>query len=163
MTGLVKAEFRKLLTTQVWFWMLVVAMSLTVLGVVGTIVGAESDAILAAQVRDVFVASSAAFTYVPLFVLGVLAITTEFRYQTITPTVLTTPSRWTLINAKIIAYVIVGIAYALACLIVELAVAVPWLAARGIDYSLSDQLGALLAVFVVLTLFTLFGLGAGRC
>jgi ABC-type transport system involved in multi-copper enzyme maturation permease subunit len=160
-TGLVKAEFRKLLTTQVWFWMLVVAMSLTVLGVVGTIVGAESDAILTAQVRDVFVASSAAFTYVPLFVLGVLAITTEFRYQTITPTVLTTPSRWTLINAKIIAYVIVGIAYALACLIVELAVAVPWLAARGIDYSLSDQLGALLAVFVVLTLFTLFGLGAG--
>ena len=40
MTGLVKAEFRKLLTTQVWFWMLVVAMSLTVLGVVGL---TESD------------------------------------------------------------------------------------------------------------------------
>ncbi len=40
-------------------------------------------------------------------------------------------------------------------------VALPWLAARGIDYSLSDQVGALLAVFVVLTLFTLFGLGAG--
>ena len=161
MTGLVKSEFRKLLTTQVWFWMLIVATSLTVLGVVGTILGAESDAILEAQVRDVFVASSAAFTYVPLFVLGVLAITTEFRYQTITPTVLITPSRWTLITAKIIAYVLVGIAYALACLIIELAVAVPWLAARGIDYSLGDQLGALLAVFAVLTLFTLFGLGAG--
>ena len=40
MTGLVKGEIRKLLTTQVWFWMLIVAMSLTVLGVVGTILGA---------------------------------------------------------------------------------------------------------------------------
>jgi ABC-2 type transport system permease protein len=160
-TGLVKAEFRKLLTTQVWFWMLIIALALTALGVVGTILGAENDAILTAQVRDVFVAASGAFTYVPMFVLGVLAITTEFRYQTITPTVLTTPSRWTLITAKIISYVIVGVVYAFVCLVVELAIALPWLAAKGIDYSLTDQLGALLAVFVVLVLFTLFGLGAG--
>ena len=39
-----------------------------------------------------------------VFVLGVLGVTTEFRYQTITPTVLQTPSRWALVTAKMITY-----------------------------------------------------------
>jgi ABC-2 type transport system permease protein len=161
MTGLVRAEFRKLLTTQVWFWMLLISLALTALGVVGVILGSANDATLTAQVRDVFTAASGAFTYVPLFVLGVLAVSTEFRYQTITPTVLVTPSRWTLITAKIITYVLVGIVYAVACILLELAIGLPWLAAKGIDYSFGDQLGGIFAVFVVLVLFTLFGLGAG--
>lgn len=161
MTGLIRAEFRKLLTTQVWFWMLLISLALTALGVVGVILGSANDAALTLQVRDVFTAASGAFTYVPLFILGVLAITTEFRYQTITPTVLITPSRWTLITAKIITYVLVGIAYAVACIALELAIGLPWLAAKGIDYSFGDQLGGIFAVFVVLVLFTLFGLGVG--
>ena len=37
--------------------------------------------------------ASSSTAYVVVFVLGVLAVTTEFRYQTITPTVLQTPSR----------------------------------------------------------------------
>jgi ABC-2 type transport system permease protein len=159
--GLIRAEFRKLVTTQVWFWMLLLALALTALGVVGVILGSDNDAALTAQVRDVFTAAALGFTYVPMFVLGVLAITTEFRYQTITPTVLTTPSRWTLITAKIIAYVLVGVAYALACVLLELAIGLPWLGAKGIDYSFGDLVGGLLAVFAVLVLFTLFGLGAG--
>ena len=51
---------------------------------------------------------SAGPAYVVVFVLGVLGVTTEFRYQTITPTVLVTPSRWTLITAKMITYALVG-------------------------------------------------------
>src|SRR5690348_7399943 len=141
--------------------MLIVAMSLTVLGVVGTILGAESDAILQAQVRDVFVASSAAFTYVPLFVLGVLAVTTEYRYQTITPTVLATPSRWALITAKLITYAVVGALFAVLCLGVQLLIALPWLSARNVHVSLGDQKGPLLITFAVLTLFALVGLGTG--
>ena len=35
-------------------------------------------------------------------VFGVLGMTAEFRYQTITPTVLTTPSRWPIVTAKMI-------------------------------------------------------------
>ena len=108
MVALIRAEFRKLGTTQVWFWMLLLCLGLTALGVVGSIASHKSDLDLAQHVRDVMISASAAFTYVPLFVLGVLAVTTEYRYQTITPTVLATPSRWALITAKLITYTVVG-------------------------------------------------------
>ena len=100
MTVLVRAEFRKLLSTQVWFWLLLASVAITVLGVVGTIAGTSSDFDLQLHVRDVFVSANSA--YIALFVLGVLAVTTEFRYQTITPTVLGTPSRWLIVGAKAI-------------------------------------------------------------
>jgi ABC-2 type transport system permease protein len=94
-------------------------------------------------------------------VLGVLSVTTEYRYQTITPTVLTTPSRRRLITAKLLATALIGVGYALACIVLELAIALPWLSARGINAHLNDQVGAILGVFVVLALFSLVGLGIG--
>lgn len=161
MIGLIRAEFRKLFTTQVWFWMLLMCIALTLLGVIGQIAGTSSDSELQLHVRDILLSAAAAFTYVPLFVLGVLSVTTEYRYQTITPTVLATPSRWALISAKLITYALVGALYAVICLIVELSVALPWLSARHVQVSLSSERGTLLAVFAVLSLFALVGLGAG--
>jgi ABC-type transport system involved in multi-copper enzyme maturation permease subunit len=159
--GLIRAEFRKLLTTQVWLWMLLLCIALTALVVVANIAGEPSDLVLATHVRDVMVSATSSFTYVPIFVLGALAVTTEYRYQTITPTVLATPSRWALITAKLITYAIVGALYALVCLAIQLAMALPWLSGRNIHVSLSNQKGALLATFAVLALFALVGLGAG--
>jgi ABC-type transport system involved in multi-copper enzyme maturation permease subunit len=96
-------------------------------------------------------------------VLGVLGVTTEFRYQTITPTVLQTPSRWAIVSAKMITYAVVGVLYAAVCLLVQLAIAVPWLNAKGVDYSLgADGVPhALAGVFVVLALLGIVGLGIG--
>lgn len=161
MVGLIRAEFRKLRTTQVWFWMLLLCVGLAILGVSATIASQKTDLDLAIHLRDVMVAPSAADTYIPLFVLGVLSVTTEYRYQTITPTVLATPSRWKLITAKLISYAIVGVVYALICLLVQLAIALPWISARHVHFKFSHQLGPLLAVFAVLALFALVGLGTG--
>ena len=61
--------------------------------------------------------ASTSTAYIVVFVLGVLGVTTEFRYQTITPTVLVTPSRWAVVTAKMITYAIVGVLYALACVV----------------------------------------------
>src|SRR6185436_19498291 len=58
-------------------------------------------------------------------VLGLVHPTAAFRYQTITPTVLQTPSRWTVVAAKLLSYAIIGLAYALACLAVQLMIALP--------------------------------------
>jgi ABC-2 type transport system permease protein len=157
--GLIRAEVRKLVTTQVWFWLLLASLALTAVGVIAQIAGTSSDYELARNVHDVF--SSANSAYIAVFVLGVLAVTTEFRYQTITPTVLATPSRWRLIIAKLITYAVVGVVFALACVAVQLAIAVPWLSARNVDYSLGNEKGALLAVFTVVSLFALVGMGAG--
>ena len=77
--------------------------------------------------------ASSGTAYIVVFVLGVLGVTTEFRYQTITPTVLQTPSRWAIVTAKMITYAMRRRVYALVCVWSQLAVAVPWLSAKDID------------------------------
>src|ERR1700759_1087464 len=160
MIRLVRAEFVKLRTTQVWFWLLIAALAICVLVVLGSFL--SSDGVkTAADVPDVI--ASANQGALAVFVLGVLGVTTEFRYQTITPTVLVTPSRWTLITAKMIAYALIGVAYALACIVVELAMVLPWLSARGISFDLGDPdlRRAIFGLFLVLALFGIVGLGVG--
>lgn len=101
--------------------------------------------------------------YIAVFVLGVLGVTTEYRYQTITPAVLATPSRWSLVSAKMITYALVGAVYALACVVVQVSMALPWLAAKGYHLSLTSHNvpRALLSVFFVVAVFGILGLGAG--
>jgi ABC-2 type transport system permease protein len=158
MTGLLRSEFRKLLTTQVWFWLLLASVAIAVISVVVPI--ASNDNLeVSHHVYDVLGAGNAA--YISVFVLGVLGVTTEFRYQTITPTVLITPSRWALITAKLIAFAIVGLVYAVICAAIGLAIALPWLSARGIPLHFGSNGGAILAAMGAVALFALVGLGAG--
>lgn len=159
MIRLVRAEFLKLWTTQVWFWLLLAAVAISALLVIGPI--ASGDVHNGRDVANMF--GSAALAYIVLFVLGVLGVTTEFRYQTITPTVLLTPSRWAIVTAKMITYAILGLAYSIVCVLIQLAVAVPWLSAKNVSYSLSKDgiPHAIAGVVVVLALFGIVGLGVG--
>ena len=160
MIRLVRAEFLKLRTTQVWFWLLLAAIAVTVIFVIASL--APHDAIKGPEdVYSVFTAGGTA--YVVAFVLGALGVTTEFRYQTITSTVLATPSRWAIVSAKMIAYAIVGAIYALICVIIQVAIALPWFSSKGLDVSLSSPHfpRTLLGVFAVVALFGIVGLGFG--
>jgi ABC-2 type transport system permease protein len=159
MTRLVRAELLKLRTTQVWFWMLLLAVAIGVLAVVATL--ASNDVKSPADVPLLFANANGAFA--TAFILGILGITTEFRYQTITPTVLQTPSRWAVVGAKLISYAIIGLGYALVCLAVQLAIALPWLSAENIAFSLSDPdlRRALWGFPVIFLLFALMGIGVG--
>jgi ABC-2 type transport system permease protein len=160
MIRLIQAEFVKLRTTQVWFWLLMAVLAISALVVVGSLV--PSDGVQSSSdVPDIFAASNNAS--IAVFVLGVLGVTTEFRYQTITPTVLVTPSRWTLITAKMITYALAGAAYALACIVLQLAMVLPWLATKNIDVDWGDHTlwRSLWGLFLVLALFGIVGLGVG--
>jgi ABC-type transport system involved in multi-copper enzyme maturation permease subunit len=77
--------------------------------------------------------------------------------------VLLTPSRWAIVTAKMITYAIVGIGYALVAVLVQIAIAVPWLNTRNVsvDFGNGQVQHALLAVFGVLALFGIVGLGIG--
>jgi ABC-2 type transport system permease protein len=157
---LIRAELLKLRTTQVWFWLLLASVAITVTGVVAGLAphnGVQNIHDIAAML------GSATTADIAVFVLGALAVTTEFRYQTITPTVLISPSRWTLVTAKMITYALVGAAYSLACVVVELAIAAPWLSAKGfhVSFTSGPALHALVAAFVIVTLHGLIGMGAG--
>ncbi len=160
MIALVRAEWLKLRTTQVWFWLLLAAVAVTALLVVAQL--APHDSVRNEQdVYSVFTSSGTA--YIVVFVLGVLGVTTEYRYQTITPTVLVTPSRWTLMTAKMITYALLGAMFALTCVVVQLAIALPWLSSKDIKVSLTkDHIpAALLGVFLVVGLFGIVGMGIG--
>lgn len=160
MMRLIRAEFLKLRTTQVWFWLLMATVAVSGLLIVAQI--APSDGVRHPhQVPDMFASSSTA--YIVVFVLGVLSVTTEFRYQTITPTVLQTPSRWAIVTAKMITYTIAGILYALVAVAVQLAVAVPWLDAKNVDirFGSGPVQHAIVGSFAVVALFGIVGLGAG--
>jgi hypothetical protein len=158
MINLVRAEFIKLRTTQTWFWLLLASVAITVISVIGQTAG-KSDLYLFVHRRDILTSASPA--YIAVFVLGALAVTTEFRHQTITPTVLATPSRWRIVGAKMIAYALTGAGYALVCIAFELLMALPWLHARGIPIQFGDRIGALASVFGLVVLMGLVGLGAG--
>jgi ABC-2 type transport system permease protein len=162
MIRLIRGEFLKLRTTQVWFWLLLSTVAVGALLAVAQI--APHDGIRSQRaVPDLFAAFAAAPGYIILFVLGVLGVTTEFRYQTITPTVLQTPSRWTIVTAKMITYAIVGVLYSIAALAAEAVVGIPWLSAKGIDvhFGNSEVQHAIIATFGVLALFGIVGLGIG--
>ena len=159
MIRLVRAEFLKLRTTQVWFWLLLASLAVAAITVIGPIAG--NDVHNSGDVADTL--TGAATAYLPVFVLGVLGITTEFRYQTITPTVLATPSRWAIVTAKMITYLFVGVAYSALCVLVQLAIAVPWLSAKNIDVTFGSNHvpQALVSVFAVVVLFGIIGIGVG--
>ena len=58
-------------------------------------------------------------------------------HRTAAATFLAEPRRARVITAKLIVYLLAGAACALACVTVSLAVALPWLAARGTPVSLA--------------------------
>lgn len=160
MLRLVRAEFLKLRTTQVWFWLLLADVAIGALVAIGSL--APADAIKAP--KDVpYIFATANGALITVFVLGVLGITTEFRHQTITPAVLATPSRWAIVTAKMITYATAGAAYAFACVAVQLAIALPWLSAKHIDVNFDDPnlQRALFGMLGVFALFALFGIGLG--
>jgi ABC-2 type transport system permease protein len=167
-TALVRSELRKLLTTQVWFWMLLIALALTALFVVGTILsdgveGNTSPPLATPEgQRNLFAitASGAAFLSA---VLGIIGITGEYRHFTVTPTFLATPRRGRVVAAKLVVYAGVGLLFGVLSAVLVTAMAVPWLSARGVDVSLTANRIPLviLAAVIVVGIYGILGVGVG--
>lgn len=159
--NVLRAEFRKLFTTQVWFWLLLGSLALNALVVIGTMSGVRNQMDYALNVSDIFGAGGTAYIFV--LILGIIGITAEFRHQTITPTLLTTPSRFVVVAAKLVAYLLLGFVYAVIGLIVSMAIALPWLSAKGIDVDLTadDVPRVMIASVIIVSLYAVFGVGFG--
>jgi hypothetical protein len=70
--------------------------------------------------------------------LGILGMTGELRHGTATATFLVTPRRGRVVAAKLAASAIGGLAVALVAAVVVLAIALPWLPAKGVQVPLAD-------------------------
>ncbi|MGH2687852.1 MAG: ABC transporter permease [Actinomycetota bacterium] len=164
MTRLVRTELLKLRLSRLTWGLLAVALAMTVLSVAGAILTAGLPGAFAtgspAFVRSVISAAWTSGTFV--LILGILSITGEFRHGTVTATLLVTPRRGRVVAAKMAAGALAGLGFSLVTSAVTLAVALPWLDAKGIDVRLgADVVPVLLGVEAATTIYGMVGVGVG--
>ena len=166
MTRLIAAEFRKLLTTRLWRWILLVSIAWTI-GYTTLVIalsghpGQPSLSSPAGQHALFAIAAGGAGTLVA--VMAMAQVAGEYRHRTAATTFLATPHRQRVVLAQVAAFALAGAGYAAVCVAVNLAVALPWLAARGIHVPVSGNgnLAVLAAVVIAAAIFGMTGAGLG--
>lgn len=162
MINLVRSEVLKIRSTQVWFWMVLLAAAFTALGTIVTTVMAIEDHDNGAPVDYYGLFTQSEGAGVALLVLGLLGLTTEFRHKTITPTLLATPNRWRLLAGKAASYAVFAVIYALICVALNFAIAIIWLSAVDVPVEFPQGVpGGVAKAFATLVLTGVFGLGLG--
>lgn len=163
------AEYRKLVTTRMWWILLIVMVAYlvfiaAVVTVSFTVVPADGEAPFEGKdaARAVYsVVNSVGYVF-PL-IIGSLAMTTEFRYQTVTQSLLVQPDRTTFLLAKLVSVVPVGLALGVAAVAATVLGGAPILAWQGDGAMLGDGdvLTGLLLGVVVIALWAVIGVAFG--
>jgi ABC-2 type transport system permease protein len=169
MTALVRAEWTKLFTTRVWLGLLlgaclmVAGFSALLTGFAGTSQNGQPGLPPVGDPQFEQVAFAVSTNSSVLFlILGIIGMTQEYRHRTATPTFLTEPRRWRVVVAKLIAYVLVAVPFALVVLAVNVLVVMVYAGARGAAPSLSgDNLHVILSSGLALIVYALIGVGIG--
>ncbi len=171
--GLLRSELTKILSTRLWWGLLIGVATYTAIqsGVTAAFAGVSPGAGQAASpgldtaeaIRGIY--AGAAFTGAFIFALaiGVTGMTGEYRYETATPTFLATPRRVRVVVAKSIAHLVVGVGYGVLALLCALLVGGVVVLVRGHDLGLASPglwRAAVLAVLAV-ALWTMVGIGIG--
>jgi ABC-2 type transport system permease protein len=163
MNRLVKAELLKLWTTRTAR----VLLALTAAGTAALVVlvlafaGRPGQPALGEDaLRQLVLAPNGPLTLAAL-VLGILGTAGEYRHGTATSTFLVTPVRGRVVAAKLVAAAVAGLAIAVVAAAVVLAIALPWLAAKGTGVTVADPgLGARLAgLAAAVALYAVLGTG----
>ncbi len=160
MTRLVGAEIFKLRTTRTFYGVVGGAFGLVLLIVVvaaATATWNQGDKPL----HDLV--GIAGFAQVFSLVLGILAVTSEFRFGTITPSLLIVPDRVKLTLAKLGAGLATGFVLGLAATGLAAAIGAAILGARGIDTGMTGSEVAKMIVggTVATALYAALGVGVG--
>lgn len=177
MIAALRTEYRKLVTTRMWWVLLVVmaaymaflggamAFSFTVPGATEPMNGGLAPAPLLSQedvARTVYTLAPS-LGYVFPVIMGALAVTGEFRHMTITPTFLTEPRRGVVLAAKLLASLPVGLAFGLVGTAATVGGGAPVLALRDHPTFWNDP--AMLRTFglsvLALTVWCMVGVGFG--
>jgi ABC-type transport system involved in multi-copper enzyme maturation permease subunit len=169
MINTVRSEWTKLVTTRTWIGLLLGAclMAGGFAALFTGLAGQEQNGqpgipSVGTSQYETLIFSVPAQTSVLLLILGIIGMTQEYRHRTATPTFLTEPRRGRVITAKLIAYALVAVPFALAIMAVDVLVVTIYAGARGAAPSLSaDNLQTLAASGLVLVVFAVIGVGVG--
>ena len=171
MTAAVRAEWRKLTTTRMW-WLLGLVL-LAYMGFIGVVMGFSLTAEPAAggtgpdltgrQMAETVYTLAVSVGYVFPLVIGALSMTGEFRHKTITPTLLAEPRRGLVITAKLLVGAALGAAYGVLGTAAAVAGGVPFLATKGDGTYLTDSgiLSDLGFSVVAMAVWCVIGVGLG--
>lgn len=159
MSGTIRSEFRKMLTVRTTYYLGGGAAAIALLAVLGS--GAEQtidSGIPLAEQQSYFVTSL--LTRLVFVLVGIRVVTEEYRYGTITPSLLAAGSRMRLLGAKVVAASLAAVAMAL---LAELTLVVALTAlGEGSGAAVSAGDGAVLAGMVgSAALFAAFGVALG--
>ena len=133
MKGLLRAEVLKITSTRLALGMLAGSAVYVVINVVALVFTAGQPGVpaltAASTVRGIYAAAGAASPIV--LVAGILGMTTEYRFMTVTPTFLITPRRGRVLAAKLAVHAGFGVVLGLACAVVSGALATALLRLRS--------------------------------
>lgn len=166
MTRLVRAEWTKLFTTRVWIGMLAAGILLTAgFAALMTAFAGNADSGIApvgtAEFEQTALSQASGATILTL-ILGIIGATQEYRHRTATPTFLTTPRRGQVILAKLIAYALAAIPFAVVVVAVNYLVVAVYAGARGAAPSLTaDNLEVMTTSGLALVIYAVIGVGVG--
>jgi ABC-type transport system involved in multi-copper enzyme maturation permease subunit len=145
MSGQLRSELLKLRTTRTVALLLVAAAVLAVFG--ACVEGLSRTSVELAQ-EDTQRTMLSGGTVGVLFatLAGLLAVTGEFRYGTIHPTLLFEPRRRVVLVAKVVSAALTGLVFGAVCAAVSFATGLAILSARGAELTLTGPHAAALAL-----------------
>lgn len=133
----VASEVLKVRTIRAWLWIALGTFGLVALTTI-SVVATEASHVLATLDEQRQVIRFAAIADVFALLLGIVILGGELSRGTITQTFLVEPVRERVMAAKALVAALLGALLATASVALVLVIAVPWLAADGIDLSLED-------------------------
>ena len=135
MIAALSSEWLKIRTTRTIFWLLFALAAIVTLFTVAGILTNNKESLTGASNQLDLIGIGVLSVLIAL-IMGLIVSTGEFRHGTITPTLLSTPSRPLVVISKAIAAVLLGVtlvAFAEVLVIAEMAALLPL---RGIDFTL---------------------------
>jgi ABC-2 type transport system permease protein len=171
--GLIRSELTKILSTRLWWGLLIGVALYTAVqaGVTAGFAGVDPGAGQPTSpgldtpeaLRGVYAGAAFAGAYIFALVLGVTGMTGEHRYQTATPTFLATPRRALVVLGKAAAHLVVGTGYGVLAVLCAFAAGGLVVLVRGHELGLGTPglwRAVALAVLAV-AVWTMLGLGIG--
>jgi ABC-type transport system involved in multi-copper enzyme maturation permease subunit len=138
MTDQVRSELLKLRTIKTVAQLLLAAVGLTLLGVLVEGLPATLDELAEERGQRTVLGAGSSGAVFFATLAGLIAVTSEFRYGTIRPTLLFQPRRRVVLAAKLVAAALVGILFAVLCVALAFGIGLAILAAREVDVVLTS-------------------------
>ncbi len=170
----VRSELLKLLTIRLWWVLMLVlfgyvgftaALLAGLFGALGDQLSATSNApqLAADQLPPVIYSITSSVGYVFPLILGALGATSEFRYQTLTPTFLATPRRGVVLGAKLVVLAMAGAVYGVVGLVASMGLGGLVLRLTGTDpvWDSSATWTMTARIVLAMALWALIGVGVG--